>query len=394
MRNAEGKAVYGFTPHSALRFRHSAMSDLTYINQTLKLAAQGKALVSPNPLVGSIVVKDGEIVGRGYHRYDELKHAEVWALEEAGERARGATVYVNLEPCAHQGEGKRTPPCARALIDAGVSRVVVSMVDPNPQVNGKGFEQLRNAGIEVSVGLLESEARQLNEKYVKFVTAGLPFVHLKTACSLDGRIATRSGDSKWITGQAAREASQALRHEYDAILVGIGTVLADDPMLTDRTLQARRRPLVRAVLDAALRTPLNSQLVKSARELPLVIFVDHSVISRARQKEWEALGVRVIGLKSNSGHLELSQALEALAQMQITSLIVEGGATVAASFVEQRLIDKVTFFIAPKIIGGREAVPAIAGSGFSQLSEAIELGDLTVARYENDLEITGYPKAK
>lgn len=369
------------------------MSDQDYIKLTLQFAAQGAGLVSPNPLVGCVVVKDGQIIGRGYHRYNELKHAEAWALEEAGQRTRGATVYVNLEPCAHQGEGKRTPPCAKALIEAGVKRVVVSMVDPNPRVNGRGFEQLREAGIEVVTGLLEREARRLNEKYVKFVTTGVPFVLMKTACSLDGRIATRTGDSKWITGEAARAASQALRHEYDAILVGIGTVLADDPLLTDRTGERRRRPLTRVVLDANLRMPLGSQLVKTAREFPLVIFTGQDMASTARREELEALGVRVIALASDTGKLDLAQALKALAAAQLTSLIVEGGATVAGSFVEQRLVDKATFFIAPKIIGGLEAKPAIGGTGSEFLSDALKLEDAAIERQGEDLEITGYPKA-
>jgi diaminohydroxyphosphoribosylaminopyrimidine deaminase/5-amino-6-(5-phosphoribosylamino)uracil reductase len=370
------------------------MSDQDYIKLALQLAARGTGLVSPNPLVGSIIVKDGEIVGRGYHRYDELKHAEAWALEEAGIGASGATVYVNLEPCGHQGEGKRTPPCARALIEAGVKRVVASMVDPNPRVNGRGFEQLREAGIEVVVGMMEKEARRLNEKYAKFVTSGLPFVHLKTACSLDGRIATRTGDSKWITGEQARAASQLLRHEYDAILVGIGTVLADDPLLTDRTGGARRKPLARVVLDGSLRTPADSQLVKTARELPLVIIAERQTLSMVRRNELEAFGVSVMGLDSNSGKLDLTQMLEALAEMQVTSLIVEGGATVAGSFVEQQLIDKVTFFIAPKIIGWCEATPAIGSAGFEFLSDAIELEEVAVERHGDDYEITGYPKLK
>lgn len=369
------------------------MSDQDYIKLTLQFAAQGAGLVSPNPLVGCVVVKDGQIIGRGYHRYNELKHAEAWALEEAGQRTRGATVYVNLEPCAHQGEGKRTPPCAKALIGAGVKRVVVSMVDPNPRVNGRGFEQLREAGIEVVTGLLEREARRLNEKYVKFVTTGVPFVLMKTACSLDGRIATRTGDSKWITGEAARAVSQTLRHEYDAILVGIGTVLADDPLLTDRTGKRRRRPLTRVVLDANLRMPLGSRLVKTAREFPLIIFTGQGMASTARREELEALGVRVIALESDSVRLDLAQALKALAAAQLTSLIVEGGATVAGSFVEQRLVDKATFFIAPKIIGGHEAKPAIGGTGSEFLSDALKLEDAAIERQGEDLEITGYPKA-
>src|SRR5262249_44076328 len=355
------------------------MGDSDYISLSLQLAAQGIGLVSPNPLVGSVVVKGGEVVGRGYHRYDDVKHAEVWALEEAGESARGATVYVNLEPCSHQGQGKRTPPCVKALIDAGVGRVIASMVDPNPEVNGRGFDQLRQAGIEVVVGILEEEARRLNEKFIKFVTTGCPFVHLKSACSLDGRIATRTGDSKWITGVEARARAQALRHEYDAILVGIGTILADDPLLTDRTSLARRRPLARVVLDSHLRIPFDSRLVKTASEWPTLIFTSKQEDDRASvlpvpeqstipwKNKSEALleyGVDVVCVETKDGRLDLKSVLTELGKRNLTSIIVEGGAEVAGSFVEQRLLDKVTFFIAPKIIGGREAYPAVGAEGF------------------------------
>lgn len=382
------------------------MTDLEYIQLTLELAAQGKGLVSPNPLVGSIVVRDGEIVGRGFHRYSEVKHAEAWALEEAGERARGATVYVSLEPCSHNGEGKRTPPCVQALIEAGVKRVVAAMVDPNPKVNGRGFEMLRDAGVEVSVGLLEEQARRLNEKYVRFVTTSRPFVHLKAACSLDGRIATRAGDSKWITSEEARAASQALRYESDAILVGVGTVLADDPLLTDRTGQLRHRPLVRVVLDAGLRTPLGSQLVQTAREWPLLIFAarhelidnmgfpiysDSGDTSDERQQAFENLGVEVIRVAADGGLLDLEQVLSELGRRSLTSLIVEGGAEVAGSLIERRLADKVTFFIAPKIIGGREAVPVVGGHGAERLSDALELREVAIVQRGKDIELTGYP---
>jgi diaminohydroxyphosphoribosylaminopyrimidine deaminase / 5-amino-6-(5-phosphoribosylamino)uracil reductase len=385
------------------------MTDLDYIQLSLQLAAQGKGLVSPNPLVGSLVVRDGEVVGRGLHRYDEVKHAEVWALEEAGARARGATVYVNLEPCSHRGNGKRTPPCAQALVDAGVARVVASMVDPNPQVNGRGFETLRAAGIEVEVGLMEREARRLNEKYVKAVTTGRPFVHLKAACSLDGRIATRAGESKWITGAEARETSQLLRHEYDAILVGVGTVLADAPLLTDRTGKPRRRPLARVVLDAGLRTPPDSPLVATAREWPLIIFAapkntDRRVYSvtsagyesnfdsdAAREEVLTGLGAEVVRVESHGGRLDLPGVLAELARRQLTSVIVEGGAETAASFVEQRLVDKVTFFVAPLLVGGREALPVVGGRGVERLADALRLGDVEVTRRGEDLEVTGYP---
>jgi diaminohydroxyphosphoribosylaminopyrimidine deaminase/5-amino-6-(5-phosphoribosylamino)uracil reductase len=386
------------------------MTDLEYIQLALQFAAQGAALVTPNPLVGSVIVKDGEIVGRGYHRYDDLKHAEVWALEEAGGRARGSTVYVNLEPCSHQGPGKRTPPCISALIEAGAKRVVASMVDPNPHVNGRGFELLREAGIEVAVGLMEREARRLNEKYVKFITTGLPFVHLKMALSLDGRIATRTGESKWITGEEARAASQMLRHEYDAILVGVGTVLADDPALTDRTRQPRRRPLVRVLLDSKLRVPFESQLVMSADKWPLIVFTtdvqevdeqafpddptDRSISRMVEQWTLENYEAEVVEVASRNGRPDLKAVLTELGRRQLTSLLVEGGAEVAASFIEQRLVDKVTFFIAPKIIGGRDALSGIGGSGIAKLHDALELEDVEVVRRGDDWEFTGYPKAK
>jgi diaminohydroxyphosphoribosylaminopyrimidine deaminase / 5-amino-6-(5-phosphoribosylamino)uracil reductase len=384
------------------------MTDLDYIQLALQLAAQGAALVTPNPLVGSVVVKDGEIVGRGYHRYDDLKHAEVWALEEAGKRARGSTVYVNLEPCSHQGPRKRTPPCIRALIEAGVKRVVASMVDPNPSVDGRGFELLREAGIEVAVGLMEREARRLNEKYIKFITTGLPFVHLKMALSVDGRIATRTGESKWITGEEARAASQMLRHEYDAILVGVGTVLTDDPALSDRTQQPRRRPLVRVVLDSKLRVPFESQLVMSADHWPLLVFTtdpegnaqdfpdptDPIISWMAEYATLKNYGAEVVTVASRNGRPDLKVVLAELGRRQVTSLLVEGGAEVAASFIEQRLVDKVTFFIAPKIIGGRDALSGIGGSGIAKLNDALELEGVEVVRRGDDWEFTGYPKAK
>ncbi len=250
-----------------------SLTDQEYLQIALELAAQGASLVSPNPLVGSLVVKDGEIVGRGYHRFLDIKHAEVWALEEAGPRTEGATVYVNLEPCCHQGDGKRTPPCVQALLDAKVARVVASIVDPNPKVNGRGFAALRKAGVEVVAGGFEREATRINEKYIKLVKSGRPFVHLKLACSIDGRIATRTGDTKWITSEEARAASQSLRHEYDAIAVGANTVVVDDPLLTDRTGLPRHRPLLRVIFDSTHRTLSGSQLLRTANaENPVLIF--------------------------------------------------------------------------------------------------------------------------
>jgi diaminohydroxyphosphoribosylaminopyrimidine deaminase/5-amino-6-(5-phosphoribosylamino)uracil reductase len=381
------------------------MTDLEYIQLTLELAAQGKGLVSPNPLVGSVIVKDGEIVGRGFHRYDEIKHAEAWALEAAGARARGATAYISLEPCSHDGAGKRTPPCVQALVNAGVSRVVAAMIDPNPQVNGRGLEMLRTAGIEVSVGLMEKEAQRLNEKYARFVITQMPFVHLKIACSLDGRIATRTGQSKWITGEEARAAAQALRHESDAILVGVNTVLADDPLLTDRTGKPRHRPLTRVVLDAGLRTPISSQLVQTAHEHPLIIFAaqqelvdnmgfpiyaDSGDTAEERGQALISRGAEVLRIGSDGGLLDLKEALKTLAARSLTSVLVEGGAEVAASLIEKGMVDKVSFFIAPLIIGGREAKAAIGGQGIEDLNCATKLREIEIRTHGRDLEITGY----
>lgn len=366
------------------------MTDLDYLQIALRLAAQGSAQASPNPLVGSVIVRDGEIVGRGFHRYLDLKHAEAWALEEAGSRARGSTLYVNLEPCCHRGKGKRTPPCVQSLIEAGVERVVASMVDPNPRVDGRGFEELRAAGIEVSVGGFEKEARRLNEKYVKFVTTRLPFVHLKLAASLDGRIATRTGDARWVTGEEARAASQRLRHDYDAILVGIQTALLDDPLLTDRTGEPRRRPLVRLVLDAELRLPVNSQLVRTAGETPLIAFTSADA-GAERRRMLRARGVETIDVPGADGRLSLKGVLEELARRDLTSLVVEGGSEVAGSMIVERLVDKVTFFYAPKIIGGRGAIPAIGGQGIERMNEALQLDEVDIICHGADWEMTGYP---
>ena len=375
------------------------MTDLDYIRMTLDLAREGAGLVSPNPLVGSVVVQGGVVVGRGYHRYEDGKHAEIWALKEAGERARGATLYVNLEPCSHRGSGKRTPPCVQALIEAGVRRVVASTVDPNPRVDGRGFDLLREAGIDVQVGLLEPEARQLNEVFFKYVTTGLPFVHLKTATSLDGRIASRTGDSKWITGPAARAAGQLLRHSCDAILVGIGTALADDPLLTDRSGLRRRLALTRVVLDSRLRLPLDSRLVATVGEAPVVVVTTPPALADRDRLPWEirrdALASRGVQLcpvdPDEEGRPSLPAMLRALADRSITSLLVEGGGTIAAGFLEAGLVDKITFYLAPTIIGGRDAVPAIAGRGVARLGEACRIRDLTLRHYQDDLELTGYP---
>lgn len=373
------------------------MTDLEYMQRALDLAAVGRGRVSPNPMVGALVVKDGEIVGRGSHIYAELKHAEVIALEEAGERARGATLYLNLEPCSHHG---RTPPCAEAVVRSGVSRVVVAMEDPNPLVSGRGLALLKEAGIEVAVGLCETEARRLNEIFITYVTRRRPFVLLKIATTLDGKIATRTWNSRWITGEEARQASQLLRVEYDAILVGVGTVIADDPELTVRIKHHRHRPLARVVLDGRLRTPLHCRLVSTARAYPLIIFADeaearayHGLRFTQQVEKMRQCGAEVVFTDAQAGRVNLGAMLTELGKRQIASVIVEGGGEVSGQFLTAGLIDKVTFFIAPKLVGGRAAVPAIAGEGFEYLAQAVELAELTVKQHGRDIEVTGYPAA-
>jgi diaminohydroxyphosphoribosylaminopyrimidine deaminase/5-amino-6-(5-phosphoribosylamino)uracil reductase len=353
------------------------------MRRALELSAEGTGQVSPGPLVGCVIASPfGEVLGEGFYVYEKLKHAETYALEQAGERAKGSTAYVSLEPHAHYG---RTPPCTDALINAGVTRVVFPVEDPNPKVSGKGAAHLRAANVSVSVGVLGREAEQLNEKYLHFMRTGRPFVHLKLAASLDGKIATRTGDSRWITGPESRERVQELRHEYDAILVGAGTVLADDPLLTDRSGKARRRPLVRIVLDEKLTIPSTSRLVTTAHETPVLVFA-----SPEKSETLAATPVEVA--KSDSRDLE--DVLRQLAERDIQSVLVEGGATVAGTFLDAGLIQKVSFFIAPIIIGGREAPSAVGGEGAASLADAFNLENVEIRQQGNDVEVTGYPRRR
>ena len=330
--------------------------------RALELAARGVGRVSPGPLVGCVVVSpSGEVVGQGYYLFEAIKHAETIALDHAGEKARGATAYVSLEPHAHHG---RTSPCTDALIAAGIKRVVAPIEDLNPKVSGKGFAHLRAAGIQVETGLLREEAARVNEAYLHFMSTGLPFVHLKLAVTLDGKIATRTGDARWITGSEARARAHELRHEYDAILVGAGTVRSDDPLLTDRSGLPRRRPLVRVVLANELQLSPDSQLARTTSEAPVIVI----------------------------GNSDLRAVLKELADRSLQSVLVEGGATVAGAFLDAGLVNKVTFFIAPRIIGGTTAPSAIGGTGVEKMSDALELERISVIQRGKDIEVTGYPR--
>lgn len=362
-------------------------ADVRMMRRALELAALGTGQVSPSPLVGCVIVRGtNEIVGEGYYLYERLAHAERLALDEAGERARGATAYVTLEPHSYRS---RTPPCTEALIEAGIKRVVVAIADPNPRVSEQGFAQLRAAGVDVSVGLCQRAAERLNEKYLHFVRTGRPFVHLKLASSIDGRTATRTGDSRWITGPESRQRVHQLRHEHDAILIGIGTALADDPLLTDRSGRARRRPLARVVLDDGLRLSPASRLAQTAREAPVILFTSKRAADSSASRSLASLGVEIV--TDESGGRDLWAVLGELGSRSLQSVLVEGGARIAGSFLDQKLIDKVSFFIAPIIIGGRDARPALEGSGAATIADALRLQDIEHTHHGPDIEITGYP---
>jgi diaminohydroxyphosphoribosylaminopyrimidine deaminase / 5-amino-6-(5-phosphoribosylamino)uracil reductase len=362
-------------------------NDERLMRRALELAARGTGQVSPSPLVGCVLADaQGEVVGEGFYLYERVKHAETLALEQAGARARGATAYVTLEPHAHQG---RTPPCTTALVAAGVRRVVAPIEDANPLVSGRGFAALRAAGVEVCTDLLARAAGRLNEKYIHAMRHARPFVHLKLATSLDGRIATRTGDARWITGPPARARVHELRHEYDAILVGAGTVATDDPLLTDRSNLPRHRPLVRIVLDDRLAITPQTQLAKTACTTPVIVFTSTAANERAAAALVEC-GVEVVRLPN--GARDLHTLLDELYRRTLHSVLIEGGTTVAGLFLDAGLVDKVSFFIAPMIIGGREARAAVGGQGAQFIADAARLGAVEITRHGQDVEITGYPQ--
>lgn len=373
--------------------------DERYVQKALELARQGLGRASPNPCVGAVLVRDGQVVGFGSHTYEGLKHAEILALEQAGERARGATLYLNLEPCCHQG---RTGPCADALIAAGVSRVVASIPDPNPLVAGQGFARLRAAGMEVELGPGADEARKLNEAFAKYIRHHAPLVTLKAAMTLDGKIAPPPGESSnptalgaggvsggWITSEAARAHVHQLRHQHDAILVGVGTIIADDPLLTDRSGLPRRRPLLRVILDSRLRLPLESRVVKTVKDDVLVIC---SFAEEKKRRQLEEHGVRVkqVGLGSGDGRPGMYEIVCCLGGQEITSLLIEGGAMVNWAALAAGVVDKVFLYYAPKILAGTGSVPFAAGPGFRRMSEAARIRSLTLHRFGEDFAVEGY----
>ena len=360
------------------------MSDQRFMEQALTLAEKGEGTVNPNPLVGALVVKGGEIVGQGYHQIFGGPHAEVFALAEAGAKARGATLYVNLEPCSHHG---KTPPCTDRILQAGIQRVVIATHDPNPLTHGRGVARLEQAGLEITEGVLEKPAQRMNEIFFKFITTGLPFIQLKLATTLDGKIATRAGDSKWISGEAARTETHRLRRRFASVLVGAETVIADDPELTVRHV-AGRNP-IRIVLDGRGRIPIEARLLRQ----PGRTIVVTASMQQEKEKRLIDAGTEVWHL-DNRERVNLSVLLERLGEEAIDSVLVEGGGETAASFLEADLVDKVSFFIAPLILGGQNAAPAVGGEGVAKIADGIPLTDVDVTQVGEDTLYTGYPKRR
>jgi diaminohydroxyphosphoribosylaminopyrimidine deaminase/5-amino-6-(5-phosphoribosylamino)uracil reductase len=343
-------------------------------------------MTSPNPMVGAVLVKNGRIIAEDYHRKPGTPHAEALAIMQAGDKSRSSTLYVSLEPCCHAD--KRTPPCTKEIIRAGIRKVVVAMEDPNPKVSGKGIREIEEAGIEVISGVLEEKARRLNEWYVKYINTKRPFVILKVAMTLDGKIATKQGQSKWITGEESRKTVHRLRSSVDAVMTAIGTVKADDPELTAR-IKGGKNPK-RIIVDPDLETPLNAKVLNTPPETIIVA----REIARAKNSQLQhkadyllKSGVSIMTFKET---LDLNWLIEKLGERGITSLLIEGGASLNAYALQDRIVDKVMFFVAPKILAGRESLPAVGGEGPQTLEDAYALRDVTVRRSGRDLLVEGY----
>jgi len=360
----------------------SSRQHARWMRRALRLAARGRGWVSPNPMVGAVIVKGGRVVAEGYHRRVGGPHAEGLALGVARGVARGATLYVNLEPCCHHGH---TPPCTEALIAAGLARVVAACVDPDPRAQGRGVRQLREAGIEVEVGLLEAEARRLNEAYFKRLGTGFPFVSLKAAMSLDGKIATAAGESRWITGEKARAWGHRLRASHDVVLTGVATVLADDPELTVRLVRGRT-PL-RVVVDSKARTPARARLLTADDRPPVVAVTEQA--PGARRRRLEQAGASMWVMPSREGRVDLEALMKRLVAAGSQSVLLEGGGRLAASALAAGLVDRVYFLIAPMLIGGAGAPTPVDGTGVGRLAEAWRLSSVRVRRVGEEVLITG-----
>ena len=354
--------------------------DEHYMEMALKLSLKAKGKTSPNPLVGAIVVKAGKIIGRGFHAQAGLAHAEIIALDEAAKLAKGATLYVTLEPCAHTG---RTPPCINRIIGSGIKEVVVGMIDPNPLNNGKGIMLLKQSNIKVRVGVLAERLKKINESFIKYVTSRIPFITVKVAESLDGRIATRTGDSKWITSDKSRAFAHRMRKDYDAIMVGVNTVLRDNPSLNAWFSQKK---LIKIIVDSNLSIAENSNIFAGDSQV-IIITLPSRPGQETENRKSLATKARILEVKEKAGQINLRDALKKLARLQISNIIVEGGGTLIGSLFDERLVDRILFFISPKIIGGKDAVSSVMGNGVKRIDQAIKLRDLKIRRFGEELLI-------
>lgn len=363
------------------------MVSVDYMKRALSLAELALGHASPNPAVGAVVVKGGKILGEGYTQPPGSAHAEIVALQQAGESARGATMYATLEPCCYHG---RTPPCTRSIIAAGVSEIHIAMLDPNPRVSGLGKEELEKSGIKVHLGEHEEEARELNEAYIKYITTGLPFVTVKFAMSLDGKLATKTGDSKWISSEESRRYAHRMRHTTDAIMVGINTILADDPQLTQRVGknggQLGKQPL-RVIVDSKGRIPLSARVFRVPGKTLVAVAAP---MDGEKRDKLARIGGEVVELPAGDGSVDLPGLLRELGKREVTSLLVEGGGILLGSLFDQRLVSKVVAFIAPLLIGGGNARTPVGGEGVSRIAQALRLSKVKVRRCGEDVLVEGY----
>lgn len=360
--------------------------DKKFMEYALELAERGRGVVSPNPLVGAVIVKEGKIIGEGYHEKFGQAHAEVNAIKNAREDVKGSTIYVTLEPCSHYG---KTPPCVDLIIESRIKKVIVGMVDPNPLVSGRGIDILRKNNIEVHVGLLEEDCKRLNEVFIKYIDTGKPFCLLKVAMTLDGKISTYRGDSKWISSEKSREYVHKLRHEFSGIMVGIETVIRDNPMLNTRIKGFQGKNPIRIVLDSRLRIPMDSNIVATAHEISTIVATgEFSNLERIR--ELEEKSIKIIRIPLKDGKIDMNILMEKLGNMGIDSILIEGGANVNYSSLEANLVDKLAFFIAPKLLGGKNAKTPVEGQGIEKISSSIKIKDMKSKYIGEDLLIEGY----
>jgi len=359
--------------------------DQYYMNLALDLARKSEGQTNPNPLVGAVIVKSGKVVAKGYHEKAGLPHAEAIALNKAGTKARGADLYVNLEPCCHHG---RTPPCTEAIISAGIKRVILGIRDPNRLVNGRGIRFLRKQGVEVVIGVLRRDCHKINEHFIKYITTGRPWVILKSAVSLDGKIATRTGDSKWITGSKARAYAHRLRSRVDAILVGAETVRMDDPQLTVRPKKKSMRNPVRIIVSGKGSISTSAKIFNNAHK-ERVIYVANASLPLVRKKKLQKIGVEVLLVKYRKKKVDLPLLMDALGKMKITSIMIEGGSEISGNALKEKLVDKLIYFLAPKIIGGKNAPGPVGGQGISRIEDFIEVKEISIEKLGNDFVIEG-----